>query len=113
MSGSDGNFPPSSLDPSPSHPAGLAIARGSSAPRGPRGRPCVRTSSPRSERRGTRQDSKRIEAAVESKKDSRNADEITQPERLLQQQENAREEVLKNILKCKTYGDGLEIRRLA
>jgi hypothetical protein len=32
---------------------------------------------------------------------SRNADEITQCERLLQQQENAREEILKNILKCK------------
>src|SRR5882762_6191155 len=50
MSGSDGIFRPSSHDPLPSHPAGLAIARGSSAPRGPRGRPCVRTLGPRSER---------------------------------------------------------------
>jgi hypothetical protein len=36
---------------------------------------------------------------------SRNADEITQSERLLQEQDNAREEVLKNILKCKPYGE--------
>jgi hypothetical protein len=37
--------------------------------------------------------------------DSRNTDEITQSERLLKQQQNAREEVLKNILKCETYGN--------
>src|ERR1700683_4587785 len=51
MSGSDEPFRPTSHDPLPSHPAGLAIARGSSAPRGPRGKRCVRTLGPRSERR--------------------------------------------------------------
>ena len=43
---------------------------------------------------------------------SRNADEITQSERLLQQQENAREEVLKNILKCKTYSNCADAQHL-
>jgi hypothetical protein len=37
---------------------------------------------------------------------SRNADEVTQSERFLQQQENAGKEVLKNILKCKTFLKG-------
>src|ERR1700722_8906297 len=49
MSGSDGPFRLSSHGPFPSHPAGLAIARDSSAPRGLRGRPCARSRNKRSE----------------------------------------------------------------
>jgi hypothetical protein len=42
MSGSDEPFPRSSHDPSPSHPAGSAIGRGSLVPYAPRRRLCVK-----------------------------------------------------------------------
>jgi len=39
---------------------------------------------------------------------SRDADEIAESERLLQEQKNARNEVLKNTLKCKTDRNGAD-----